>query len=294
MASNENVTTDQINQAADAIKKIRPVYDPLLSFYAQIFIAQESAKKDIDLDPIHISEEILTLKRKEQLPLVNPADFNVDAEVGRKLLVDICHIITSSNSEMAGGASAILEAVGDTIPPEELFSAILKGDDSYFQKTADRIPIDKNTLAFVAYNSIKPSLVLCSEQLASYSEAPEKWKKGYCPICGNYPVISMLDSDGTRLLYCSFCWHEWPTARNNCPYCGNEDRKAHDYFYSDAEKSYRVDLCDSCKKYIKTVDKREAGRTIYPPLEQVTTLHLDMKAQELGFESGIQLQLQLS
>lgn len=291
MTDNGNVITDRIKKAADALKQLRPVYAPLLSFYEQIFIAQENSKADIDLDPIQISEEIVALKRNEALPLINLSDFIVDAEAGKELLIKICKIIKVANPEMADSAKAILKAVGDKITPKTLFAALLNGDDVYFQKTAENAHTDKNALAFVVYNSMKPSLVLCAEQLSNYPGAAEKWEKEYCPICGSYPGISMLDTDGNRLLCCSFCWHEWEAARNICPYCGNDDRKTHRYFYSDEEKSYRVDVCESCNKYIKTVDKRQAERSIYPPLEQVSTLHLDIKAQELGFESGIQLHL---
>jgi hypothetical protein len=34
-------------------------------------------------------------------------------------------------------------------------------------------------------------------------------------------------------------------------------------------------------------------RTIYPPLEQILTLHLDFKAREEGFEPGIKLFIQI-
>jgi formate dehydrogenase maturation protein FdhE len=51
-------------------------------------------------------------------------------------------------------------------------------------------------------------------------------------------------------------------------------------------------VCDSCKTYIKAVDKRNADRIIYPPLEFVSSLHLDIKAQEMGLKSGIELRLQ--
>jgi len=71
----------------------------------------------------------------------------------------------------------------------------------------------------------------------------------------------------------------------------NRDSKTLHYFYSDQEKDNRIDVCDSCKTYIKAVDTRKADRIIYPPLEFVATLHLDIKAQEMGFKSGIPLEL---
>ncbi len=63
-------------------------------------------------------------------------------------------------------------------------------------------------------------------------------------------------------------------------------------FYNEGEKEFRVDLCDSCKKYLKALDSRETERMIYPPLEQISSLHLDSKAKEMGYESGIQLSMQ--
>ena len=47
------------------------------------------------------------------------------------------------------------------------------------------------------------------------------------------------------------------------------------------------DACASCRKYIKTVDTRVLGRRSYPPLEQIASLHLDIKAAEAGYAAGI-------
>ena len=48
-----------------------------------------------------------------------------------------------------------------------------------------------------------------------------------------------------------------------------------------------MDVCDACRKYIKTVDSRQLARTSYPPLEQIASLHLDVTAGEAGYESGL-------
>jgi FdhE protein len=90
-------------------------------------------------------------------------------------------------------------------------------------------------------------------------------------------------------LICGFCWHPWPVKRVFCPFCENRDGKTLHYFYSEEEKDTRVDLCDNCKKYIKALDTKKVARLIYPPLEQLSTMHLDIKAQEMGFEPGIKL-----
>jgi len=291
MTDNWTSAADRINKAAKGLKQLRPVYADILTFHAKLFMAQEESKAQIDLQPVKISSDMLAIKAREMLPLSAMSDFVVDIRSAEKLLNQICRIIKTFNPVMADSADAILQAVDTQITTEELFSCLLNADDDYFEKKAEEIGIEKNALAFMAYNSMKPSLMLCAEQLAAYLADRKEWQKGYCPICGSYPGISNLDHDGKRYLHCSFCWHGWPVTRIFCVYCDNADRKSIHYFYSDAEKGYRVDVCDQCQRYMKTVDTRETQHVIYAPLEQVSTLHLDFKAQEMGFESGIQLQL---
>jgi len=291
MTDNWTSASDRIHKAADGLKQLRPLYADILTFYAKLFSVQEESKAQIDLQPIKVSLEILAIKAREMLPLVAMSDFVVDIPSADKLLNQICRIIKKYNPSMANSADVVIQAIGTQIAIEELFGCLLNADDVYFEKKAKEIGIEKNVLAFLAYNSMKPSLMLCAEQLAAYLADDQDWQKGYCPICGSYPGISTLDRNGKRHLHCSFCWHGWSTARVFCAYCANVDHKSIRYFHSDAEKGYRVDVCDQCQKYMKTVDTRETQHLIYAPLEQVSTLHLDFKAQEMGFESGIQLQL---
>ena len=61
---------------------------------------------------------------------------------------------------------------------------------------------------------------------------------------------------------------------------------------SKEEKGLRVNGCDACSKYIKTVDTRVLKHPLYPMLELVSSLHLDIMAKEKGLESGIPLWLQ--
>ena len=293
MTDTKAITSDQIEQAVKTLKKFRPVYSGIVSFYGKIFMAQENAKSDININPIHIPAEVLAVKTREELPLVNMADFVVDVKAGQILFKKICHILQSATEEMATCADVLLTAVGDSIQPADLFMSLLAADDDFFNKTAKKLNIDKKTLAFITYSSIKPSITMCAEQLSTYLEEDMQGEKGYCPICGNLPGLSTLHDEGKRFLHCSFCWHEWVSKRVYCPFCDNTDSKSLHYFFSEEEKDYRIYVCDNCKKYLKTIDSRKTDRLIYPPLEQVASLHLDFKAQEMGFESGMQLELSI-
>jgi len=287
------ITSQQVKQAASALKRLRPTYADLLNFYEKIFTAQEESKSQIKIDPLKISEEMLALKKKEKFSLIDLPEFKIDSKAAVDLLERTCHIIEAANPDMADSARAIREAVASgVLDPLHLFTALLEADDAYFKKVEKELGIEKKALAFVAYSSIKPSVVHCAEQLASYLAGEPPWHKGFCPICGSAPGFTQFEGEGQRVLFCGFCWHKWAVQRIYCPFCENKDSSSLHYYFSETEKEYRVDVCDRCRTYIKAVDKRNLDRTIYPPLEFVATLHLDIKAQQMGFKSGLKLELQ--
>ena len=291
MNTSSAFSPEQIHAAAQALHRLRPAYKELLRFYEKIFMAQEASKSSLGLEPIQMSSELRAIKRREKLPLLDVSDFSFDPRSARDLLLKICDIIQSHNREMADAASAIVRGLDQEIEPLVFFSSLLKSDDAYFDKTAAALEIDKNALAFVAYSSLKPSLALCAEQLLSYLKDLPGWEKGYCPVCGNFPGLAVLDQDGRRLLHCSFCWTTWPAKRVFCPFCEKTGGKNFHTFYSEQEKDLRVDICDDCKKYLKTVDTRATERIIYPPMELIASLHLDINARQKGYDSGMELVL---
>ena len=291
MTINFALTTAQISDAVETIKMTKPVYADMLDFYGKIFKAQEMSKSRIQIQPLQISEEIRTVKARDKFPLIEIKEFLYDEIEAGKLFCVICQHAKEANPKLAGDAETILNAVDNVIKPGELFSGLLAGGDALYQKLAAELKVGGSSLGFFSYNSLKPSLEMCSDQLSPYLDKEEPWLKGYCPICGSPPVLSILKSGGDRSLICSFCWHPWSVKRVFCPFCENHDNQTQHYFYNEGEKEFRVDLCDSCKKYIKTLDSRETERMIYPPLEQISSLHLDFKAKELGYKSGIQLSM---
>jgi len=292
MTDNLATTPDQVQQAAAALKKLKPNYFDILDYYQQIFVAQEESRIRLKIEPIKIKAEILAAKKNDQFPLINISEFVIDKNAAASLLTRICQIAEDAKVAMAGAAGVIRKKIAsDVLAPGDVFSNLLKGEDTFFNKVESELDVDKKILSLLAYNSLKPSLMHCALQLSSYLDDDSVWDKGYCPICGSTPGFSMFEDEGSRFLSCSFCWYGWSAPRIYCPFCDNRNSDTLHYFYSEQEKDYRIDVCDSCKTYIKAVDTRKADRIIYPPLEFVATLHLDIKAQEMGFKSGIPLEL---
>jgi FdhE protein len=292
MTSYLALTPEQVKKEVDSVKKSRPAYVEILEFYGKVFDAQEQCKGRLQLEPPELSEELQTVKAREQLPLIGVDEFNYDNKESADLFLALSHLALEANPGLSKTAKVIVAATGEAIKPEALFDGLLKGNEALFENLAEELKIDKTVLGFLTYNSIKPSLCACADQLAVYLDHTDPWQQGYCPVCGSAPVLSLLEDEGRRKLVCSFCWHLWPAKRVQCPCCEGSGSEDLHYFYSEAEKDTRVDLCDKCQKYIKSIDTRKTARLIYPPLEHISTMHLDIKAQEMGFEPGIRLFMQ--
>lgn len=282
-------SVEQIRRAARILKAQRPAYEALLACYEEIFAAQEESRSELDFNVPQPSPALLAIRENKALPLIDSNEFQFDSNAASALLARICGILQTHNPSLASDAGSIARARDRGFQPEALFFALLGENESYFNETALAIGVDRKVLAFAAYCSLRPALSYCADQLCGLRS---QWDKGDCPVCGHLPGIATLDENGRRFLHCSFCWQQWSFPRTVCPYCEHPAPNAHKYFYSEEEKELRADLCDACRRYIKTIDMREVRRPIYPPLEQVASLHLDLLARRQGYESGAQLPLE--
>jgi formate dehydrogenase maturation protein FdhE len=113
-----------------------------------------------------------------------------------------------------------------------------------------------------------------------------------CPLCGGKPVVGVLRSEGDgakKSLVCMLCAHEWIFRRIYCPACG-EEREPQMAFYSAPEIAHvRVDVCDTCHTYLKSVDLTKTGLAV-PVVDELATIPLDLWARDHGY---VKLQINL-
>ena len=111
------------------------------------------------------------------------------------------------------------------------------------------------------------------------------WKRGVCPVCGGEPDFACITPAGERLLICGRCQTAWPTDPFTCPFCGESDKQRITSFAT-PDGTYRVAACQSCKRYLKTLDGRRAGRAVIPALDSIATLPLDAVVMQRGFSNS--------
>jgi FdhE protein len=106
-----------------------------------------------------------------------------------------------------------------------------------------------------------------------------------CPFCNRKPALAVLRpmGDGAqRKLLCGFCLAEWDFRRIVCPDCGEEDHGKLPVYTAEAFAHIRVECCDRCQTYIKSIDLTKNGLA-EPLVDELSSVPLDLWAQEHGY-----------
>ncbi|HLK46578.1 MAG TPA: formate dehydrogenase accessory protein FdhE [Bryobacteraceae bacterium] len=103
-----------------------------------------------------------------------------------------------------------------------------------------------------------------------------------CPFCGERPVVAVLRGEGEggkRSLVCSLCATEWEFRRLLCPNCGEEKERSLPVYVASEFPHVRVEACDTCRTYIKSVDLTRNGLAV-PVVDELATVALNLWAAD--------------
>ena len=154
-------------------------------------------------------------------------------------------------------------------------------EDSELQSANGSAATDSDWL--LAWMFVQPY----AEYLADHREtAMVDGTPSTCPFCGCKPIVGVLRSQGDgakKSLICMLCAHEWVFRRIYCPGCG-EEREPQLAYYSAPEIAHvRVDVCNTCHTYLKSVDLTKTGLAV-AVVDELATIPLDLWAREHGYD----------
>jgi len=115
-------------------------------------------------------------------------------------------------------------------------------------------------------------------QLQGYTHA-------LCPFCTRKPGMAVLRplGDGARRnLVCGFCLCEWEFRRIVCPGCDEKDHAKLPVYTAEEFPYIRVECCESCHTYLKSIDLSKNGLA-EPLVDELASVPLDLWAQERGY-----------
>jgi FdhE protein len=174
----------------------------------------------------------------------------------------------------------------------DLVRIVLRRDWQNLKSLSIQYQVETELLLFIGLNLAQTVLELYAEQLKPKVDH-ENWLLGNCPVCGSPPAMQKLKKeDGKRMLWCGLCGTEWHFKRIMCPFCSTDDHNSLRYFFVTDDSplfnaGFRVDVCEQCKIYIKTLDERKGGESEIRDMHMVNlhTMYLDILAQKDGYQS---------
>ncbi len=176
--------------------------------------------------------------------------------------------------------SAILQGA---FAPDAFLSVLFGGRTVEVREHAETPGLSAELLEFVLTQSARPIVEKRAETLDPLI-AGLTWHKGYCPICGSLPGLSLLkEKEGQRWLRCGFCASTWRFHRTACPFCDAQGPDDFELTYVEGREHERIEACQQCKKYLTGIDLRNLANEVVLEVAGFGLMHLDAIAQEKGF-----------
>ncbi len=267
-------------------KSANPHYTELLDIMADILILREEYRNSMKYPIFRVEENLITKKMEGGLPLIDFMGKEYDLTRPKEYFNSLISIAEKRMPEVAQNIIDIIKS--QQFDWEKMIRASFdhKTEETDTQELlADREAEENiDLIDLFTEESLRPELESIAEK---YGEIIEKsnWSEGYCPICGKEPKIGEIrgEEEGKRYLFCHQCGFKWYFQRIKCPFCGNEEQHSLAYFEVEGEERYRVDVCNKCRRYIKTVELPKSSEEPNLDVEDIATLHLDMIAYDEGY-----------
>jgi FdhE protein len=224
------------------------------------------------------------------IPMLYGHPPQIEVESFFEVLAEISGILKQYHPDRSEDVDRILAALpAEAEARSKAVAGVLRRDGEWLSDFVSEQDLPEEMVGFMVSLTLRPFLRHFSAQLRE-SLGLESWRKRFCPVCGGHANFSRLSREnGARTLYCSLCETEWPFARIACAFCNEKDQKKFRFFTVDETERYRVNVCESCKGYIKTIDegKTPIDEKIELFWEDVKTVHLDLLAMREGYENKI-------
>jgi FdhE protein len=277
-ASEERIL-QQLRLARDKMPDWAPVLDPQ--------IALLEAQMAVEIPPVEVklSGFEATERRRQGLPLVTGRELALDWPLFAGLFTQVCGVSAKDRPDLAESLAEMAAVPEEN--PEQLQAWVAQ----FMAECALGDDVDPSGLiTFALTHTLKPFLRRYAEAYASLVDE-RGWKRNYCPVCGGQPDMASLGSshhrpgpteeEGTRYLLCSRCDNEWSYTRLGCPFCEEKDHDKIHYFQEEKDP-HRLYVCDSCQRYLKTIELGSGARVLLP-VERILTAGMDLSAREAGY-----------
>ncbi len=288
MVSNEtpHQTTQTIEESLNRIKNDIPQLSGIVDAFRDLLINGAIAQSELPI-PQFVDEKVDRLRFSQGIPMLHERKIHVD----RDAIMGVSELLIPSMKKGFPKLDVSLSKLESFLKEngaflDELVPTMESIAIDEPEELARQLEIPTLELQFICYELTRPFAEKISERVSPLINELN-WSKGYCPVCGSWPVISFWKgSEGRRFLKCSFCGKEWPYMRTQCPFCENNDNEKQEIIFSEDRNFEHAELCHECMKYVVGIDTRNMIAAPHPLAAPLGLIYLDVLAQDRGFQPG--------
>ncbi|HTD23715.1 MAG TPA: formate dehydrogenase accessory protein FdhE [Terriglobales bacterium] len=258
-------------QRAEELASAHPFAAEVLQFYKHIAGFQQALYSHIETSYIEAANDNASNKKASGLLPAGLLPEDLDLPLLLPKFSEFLSAVEKVAPQPIAQSAADLNAQGDGRWQDLL--------TSYWRTAPDFQPTPEHTETLLAWIFLQPY----AEYLADHSKpVPHNERTAVCPFCSGRPLVGVLRPEGDgakRSLICSLCSTEWTYGRIVCPACGEETVEKLAIYTASQFHQVRVEACDTCHYYIKTVDLTKNGHAV-PVVDELATIPLNLWAQE--------------
>ena len=278
------------NEAASEIKNIierateqNPQNSEIIKAFGPIITKQRQLAEQPSLEKLDCSL-IDKDKLKAGVPVSRQINLFIPEDSWKEIAISLASAVKEGMPQLAENINQISSLIQEgRVNPKDYFKINPDGENKA-KDGWEILNISPSNASFLMSLVSRVVLEQRAKEITSLLGAFD-WEKGYCPICGSFPSIAMIEEEGgKRFLHCSLCGHDWRFTRVLCPYCENDAKQGMDYFYIEKKTQESAFVCDKCKKYLVTLYR--AGNLFVRDMDiaAINLIHLDMIMQDKGYE----------
>ncbi|MGO8794179.1 MAG: formate dehydrogenase accessory protein FdhE [Candidatus Sulfotelmatobacter sp.] len=194
----------------------------------------------------------------------------------------------ATNSEFLASFPSFLELIEKKAPAAlvEVARGLLHSGSNFQADLLDRcwtnIDAPADPAEFLVQAFLQPYAEFIRSRVPLHLES---YSAALCPFCNRKPALGVLRQQGDagkRNLLCGFCLTEWDFRRVVCPGCGQEDHAKLPVYTAESFPYIRVECCDSCQTYIKSIDLTKNGLAV-PLVDELASIPLNLWAHDRGY-----------
>lgn len=279
-----NYETSEIkNIIAQAIEQ-NPQNGEVIKAFGPIIIKQRQLAESFALKKLDCSL-IDKDKLKAGVPVIRQLDLILPDDPLKEVALSLASAIKEGMPQLSENIDKISTLLEEgKINPFDFFKASVEGENNVLDGLSKKLQVSPSNASFLMNLVSRVILERRAKEITEEIGAFD-WEKGYCPICGEFPSIALIEEEGgKRFLHCSSCGQDWRFTRISCPYCEKEERKDMEYFYIENKTQEAAFICDQCKKYLVTLYR--AGHLFARDMDisAISLIHMDIIMQGKGYE----------